>query len=541
MRAGSELALFKKANPYLPQGGRYSFQQSSLLYKKIGEIYNCCETPIPTITVPDSPTLVTAIIGDNEATISFTLPEYDGGSPIVSYSVISSPDNITATGLSSPITITGLDNGTLYTFTVVATNEVGNSDPSSTSNAVSYSSVPDSPTSVTATEGNSQATISFTAPDDNGSAIVSYTVRSSPGNITATGSSSPITVTGLTNGISYTFTVVATNGVGNSTPSSASNAVLFVSVPQPPTSVSASFGETQSNISFTPPTNDGGSAITSYTVTSSPEGITATGSSSPITITGLTLGTSYTFTVVATNGEGDSVPSSPSPAFTAGDDAITASLTTSLSNYQSAATDEWIQITSGEYANLQTNVSGTTLVGITTDYLTGTSSGGLANSGSAVVANSVTTKSPAIPANSYLYAFAVRWVTAEPAVNMCVFTNTNTGSAVGFNQVGSVLPNTTAAGVSYYVRKGVTISNGSTAGLLACFTGTRLDYPNPSFTGSAGYIGFKYLVGTSPIPNMFFTMASGSIPGPNINMTGGLPNYGAFLLQGLTTNAIQWI
>ncbi len=541
MRAGRELALFKKANPYLPQGGRYSFQQSLLVYEKIGEIYNCCENPIPTITVPDSPTLVTAIIGDNQATISFTAPENDGGSPIISYTVISTPDNIVITGLSSPIIITGLDNGTLYTFTVVATNEIGDSEPSTASTAASYSSVPDSPTSVTATEGNTQATISFTAPDDNGSAIVSYTVRSSPGNITATGSSSPITITGLTNGITYTFTVVATNGVGNSTPSSASNSVAYVSVPGPPTSVMASIGNAQSNIYFTPPTNNGGSTITSYTVTSSPEGITATGSSSPITITGLTNGTSYIFTVVATNSEGDSVPSSPSSAIIAGNDTIATSLSTSLSDYQSAATDEWVKITSVEYANLQTNISGTTLAGVTTDYLTGTSSGGLANSGSAVVANSVTTKSPAIPANTYLYAFALRWVTAEPAVNMCVFTNTNAASSGGFNQVGSVLPSPTAAGVSYYVRKGVFATNGTTAGLLACFTGTKLDYVNPSFTGSAGYIGFKYLVGTPPIPSMRYLIGGNSIPGPDVNLTGNLSNYGAFLLQGLTTNVMQWM
>lgn len=541
MLAGRELASFKKSNPHLPQGGRYSFQQSSLVYEKIGEIYNCCENPIPTITVPDSPTLVTATMGDNQATISFTAPENDGGSPITSYTVISSPDNIVVTGLTSPITITGLDNGTLYTFTVVATNEIGDSEPSVASTAASYSSVPDSPTSVTATGGNAQATVSFTAPDDNGSAIVSYTVTSSPGNITATGSSSPITITGLTNGITYTFTVVATNGVGNSTPSSASNSVVYVTVPGPPTYVVASIGNTQSNVYFIPPVNNGGSTITSYTVTSSPDGITATGSSSPITVTGLTNGTSYTFTVIATNSEGDSVPSSPSSTFVIDNDTIVASLSTSLSDYQSAAADNWIKITSGEYTNLQTNVIGTTLSGITTDYLNGTSSGGLTNPFSALVANSVTTKSPAIPANEYLYAFSVRWMTAEPAINMCVFTNTNSASSGGFNKVGGVLPTPTAAGLSYYVRKGVFATNGTTAGLLACFTGTKLDYSNNNFPGSGAYVGFRYLVGTPPIPIMRYLLGGNSIPGANVTLTGSLSNYGAFLIQGLTTNAMQWM
>jgi hypothetical protein len=86
--------------------------------------------------------------------------------------------------------------------------------------------------------------------------------------------------------------------------------------PDAPTSVTATIANAQSVISFTAPVYNGGSEITSYTVTSSPSGITATGSASPITITGLTNETAYTFTVQATNTFGISASSSPSNSVT---------------------------------------------------------------------------------------------------------------------------------------------------------------------------------------------------------------------------------
>jgi hypothetical protein len=70
--------------------------------------------------------------------------------------------------------------------------------------------------------------VTFTANATGGSAITGYTVTSSPGNISASGASSPIVVTGLTNGTAYTFTVVATNANGSSAVSSASNSITPV-------------------------------------------------------------------------------------------------------------------------------------------------------------------------------------------------------------------------------------------------------------------------------------------------------------------------
>nr|WP_306566824.1 fibronectin type III domain-containing protein [Paenibacillus elgii] len=278
-------------------------------------------------TPPDAPTNVTAEVanGESQATIKFTAPVSDGGSAITGYTVTSNPGGLTASGTGSPITVTSLTYGTAYTFTVVATNDLGNSTASLPSSSVTptASTVPGAPTNITAevANGESQANVRFAAPVSNGgSAITGYTVTSIPGGLTASGTGSPITVTGLTYGTAYTFTVVATNGVGNSKASLPSNSVTPAAstapatVPGAPTAVTAAVehGQSQATVTFTPPASNGGSTITGYIVTASPGGLTAGGTGSPITVTGLTYGTAYTFTVVAVNGVGSSAASVPS-------------------------------------------------------------------------------------------------------------------------------------------------------------------------------------------------------------------------------------
>src|SRR5262249_10544845 len=105
------------------------------------------------------------------------------------------------------------------------------------------------------------------------------------------------------------------NSAGNSSPSAVSNAVTpaaAATAPGPPTSVNASPGNARATVSFAAPTDNGGSVVTGYTVTSNPGGLTTKGTGSPLTVLGLANGTPYTFSAVATNAVGNSIASAPS-------------------------------------------------------------------------------------------------------------------------------------------------------------------------------------------------------------------------------------
>ena len=359
-------------------------------------------------TVPGVPTNPIATVGNRQASIAFTPPVNTGGITITQYAVISTPENITVTGSSSPIVVPGLTNGTEYTFQVMATNAQGTGLSSTASNSVipqgtpattyaiegsSEGSIntsseftitpngeytgtititpsgsasaglspvtktffydqtpqkftitptqtgtislvgtnnhsladPDSkmytvtpvsasaPRNLQATRENAQVILSWDAPADNGgSNITDYRVEykrhtDSDWTLFAHTASTDTTetVTFLTNGTFYDFRVSAVTQTGTGSPSSVTSAIP-ATVPDVPASLSATAGNAQVTVSFTVPTNDGGFAITGYTVTSNPGSVTATGSTSPITVTGLANGTSYTFTIHATNAVGNS-------------------------------------------------------------------------------------------------------------------------------------------------------------------------------------------------------------------------------------------
>jgi subtilisin family serine protease/secreted trypsin-like serine protease/subtilisin-like proprotein convertase family protein len=205
--------------------------------------------------------------GDSEVAISWDAPSVSNLSSLEGYTVTGSP-NGTCTTASNSCVITGLTNGTPYTFTVVANYTGGNqSDASAPSPSTIPASAPSPPRNVTATATSGQATITWQQPTENGgSTITGYVVTSSPDALSCITEDLTCTIESLTNGTSYTFTVAATNAIGESDQSTASNAVTPLAVPDAPENfsvASTSSGEVQ--LSWDTP-NNGGSPIIGYEI-----------------------------------------------------------------------------------------------------------------------------------------------------------------------------------------------------------------------------------------------------------------------------------
>ncbi|HXZ73943.1 MAG TPA: fibronectin type III domain-containing protein [Streptosporangiaceae bacterium] len=280
---------------------------------------------VPVPTVPGPPTGLTAAPGDQQVTLSWHPPASDGGSPVTGYNVYqgTSPGGeastpiatVAATSPTTSYTVPGLVNGTTYYFKVTALNKV-DEGPGAEASAVP-ATVPGPPAGLTAVPGNGQVTLSWDPPaSDGGSPVTGYhlyvrtTAGFNGGAPLATVPGTAVTVTGLTNGITYYFRVTAVNQVGEVPGAEVRD--VPVTVPGPPAGLTAVPGDGQVTLSWAAPASDGGSPVSGYIIYrgTSPGGETGTPvNGSPVTatsytVTGLTNGTTYYFKVVAVNAAG---------------------------------------------------------------------------------------------------------------------------------------------------------------------------------------------------------------------------------------------
>jgi hypothetical protein len=285
----------------------------------------------PAIVPPGQPTSLVATSGNQQATLSWVAPSSVGDSAIVGYGIEYSTNGgvswSTATtntySTSTTRTVTGLTNGTSYSFKVAAVNASSTGSYSTTASAIPAIVPPGQPTSLVATPGNQQASLSWVAPSSVGdSSIAGYRIEySSNGGVswlTATSNTystaTSRTVTGLTNGTSYSFKVAAVNA---SSTGSFSTTISTVprdpDLPVAPRTLTASRGDGQTVLQWSSVSSryqsgyrieySTNSGSTWWTVNSNTYSTTTTR-----TITGLSNGTSYMFRVAAVDyysGRGD--------------------------------------------------------------------------------------------------------------------------------------------------------------------------------------------------------------------------------------------
>jgi len=202
---------------------------------------------------------------------------------------------LSSTPFSSQATATNVAWGSAWV--VVAVDEFTNTYTVAISNTATAPTAPTLSSTVT----NGSATLTWN--QSTSGLPVTYTVTATPGNLTQTTTANTVTFIGLTSS-PYTFTVVATNSLGTA---QSTTSVTGLAYPPTVTIITAIPGDFSATINWSATSN--GSPVTGYIVTRSPGNFSQTTTNTTATFTGLTNGTAYTFTVVATSAAGNSAPS----------------------------------------------------------------------------------------------------------------------------------------------------------------------------------------------------------------------------------------
>jgi large repetitive protein len=284
----------------LPNGQPQQFQVRARNRAGWGAM-SAASAPVIPCGVPDAPAGVSATRGDGAASVTWGAPN-NQGCAISAYTVTASGGHsVSVGGGSTSATVGGLSNGTTYTFTVVARNEVGDGARSAASNAVVPAGLPAAPTITSATPDTGQVTLNWTAANPNGSAITTYQLSVNGGGWANVGTGTSYTRGGLADSTTYSFQVRAVNDVGAGGGSNTASA----KTPGPPGQVGGlgvNGGKNQVTATWSAP-NDNGKPITHYDLQLNSGGIVGDANLSH-TFGGLQDDTVYTVHVRACNSIG---------------------------------------------------------------------------------------------------------------------------------------------------------------------------------------------------------------------------------------------
>jgi large repetitive protein len=258
--------------------------------------------PVVPCGAPDAPGGVAAARGDGAATVSWQAPN-DQGCAITGYTVTASGGRtVSVPAGQTSTTVPGLNNGTSYTFTVVARNDVGDGARSAASNAVVPAGLPCAPQITGATPDEKQVALTWNASCDNGSAITTYQLSVSGGAWTSVGTGTSYTRAGLADATTYTFQLRAVNDVGTGPGGN----TVSAKTPGPPNQVGGlqvSGGDRTVLATWSAP-NDNGKPIDHYEVGFQPGGGDPDVRATSKRFDGLQPGTEYTVRVRACNSVG---------------------------------------------------------------------------------------------------------------------------------------------------------------------------------------------------------------------------------------------
>jgi titin len=321
-RVASAATIFQVTG--LTNGVSYSFRVAAVNGAGQGT-FSEATAPVTPRSLPSQVLNLQAVAGNASATLNWALPTSDGGSSILDYLVQSSSDGQRTwqtfnDGVSTTRSalVTGLTNGTTYSFRVAATTAAGQG-AWAVSTPVTVAGLPTAVLNVVATAGDSQAILTWTTPTSTGGAsIVDYAIqRSSNGGDTWTdvndgvSTANTATVTGLVNGTAYVFRVAALNGAGTGPYSVASAPITPRVLPSAPLNLQAEAGDSLALLTWTAPSSEGSAPVLDYLVQSSGDnGVTwtavsdGTSTATTATVTGLTNGAGYLFRVAAVSAAG---------------------------------------------------------------------------------------------------------------------------------------------------------------------------------------------------------------------------------------------